>query len=154
MSRGFIANGPSVSGTANKTALTIVSGTTVRPRLFEYSVGVATAPNSTDQQLNFAVGRFTAAGTTAGSAPTPLQSDPADVAAIATVGWTHSAEPTYTAGGSLIDQWMNQRAFYRWVSVPGDEFLAPATAANGIGLYNKAILIAAVIQGQLKWTEG
>lgn len=153
MSRGFIANGPSVSGTANKTAVTIVSSTTVRPRLFEYSVGIATAPNSTDQQLNFAVGRFTAAGTTAGSAPTPLPIDPADVAAIATVGWTHSAEPTYTAGGSLIDQWMNQRAMYRWVAVPGFEFMAPATSANGIGLYNKAITVAAVVQAQVQWLE-
>lgn len=153
MARGFIGNGPSASGTANKTALTIVASATVRPRLFEFSVGLATAPNATDQQCNFAVGRFTVAGTTAASAPTPLPIDPGDVAAVATLGWTHSAEPTYTAGGSLCDQWMNQRAMFRWVAVPGYEFLAPATAANGIGLFNKAITAAAVIQGQMLWTE-
>lgn len=152
MSRGFVGNGPSATGTANKTAIAIVGGTTVRPRLFEFSAGIATAPNSTDQQCNIAVGRFTAAGT-AGSAPVGLPVDPADVAALATLGITHSAEPTYTAGGSLFDQWMNQRAMFRWVAVPGFEFLAPATAANGIGLFNKSIAVTAVIQGQMLWTE-
>ena len=153
MSRGFVASGPSASGTANKTAVTVVGSASVRPRLFEYSVGVATAPNATDQQLNFAVQRFTAAGTSAGSAPTPLSIDPGDVAAVATVGWTHSGEPTYTAGGALADQWMNQRAMFRWVAVPGFEFVSAATSGNGIGLFNKSVAAATVVQGQLMWME-
>lgn len=152
MSRGYILNGPSASGTANKTAITAI-GATVRPHLFEFLVGIATAPNATDQQLEFCVGRFTAAGTTAGSAPTPLAIDPGDTAAVSTAGWTHSAEPTYTAGGNLMDQWMNQRAMFRWVAVPGYEFMAPATAANGIGLYNKSVAAACVVNGTLMFTE-
>lgn len=152
MARGFVANGPSATGTANKTCVNVIAASTVRPRVYEFSVGIATAPNSTDQQGNFVVGRHTAVGT-AGSNPTPLPVDPGDVAAVATAGITHSAEPTYTAGGSLIDQWMNQRAMFRWVAVPGYEFMAPATANNGIGLFNKAIAVTAVFQGSLSWTE-
>ena len=151
MSRGYTLNGPSATGTANKTALTIIASATVRPRLFEFAVGLTTAPNSTDQQLEFAVGRITAAGT-AGSSPTPLPIDPGDVAAVATGGITHSAEPTYAAT-YLMDMAMNQRAMFRWVAVPGFEFLAPATAANGIGLKNVGITATSVILGTAMWME-
>lgn len=152
MSRSYAVNGPNASGTANKSATTIVASSSVRPRLYEFNVGISTAPNTTDQQFQYAVGRFTVAGT-AGSSPTPLPVDPADVAATATAGITHSAEPTYTAGGSLIQQWINQRGGFRWVAVPGEEWMAPATAANGLGLYLVSIANAAVIQGQMLWRE-
>ena len=87
------------------------------------------------------------------TAYTPLPLDPADVAAVATAGVTHSAEPTYTAGGALTNQNINQRFKYRWVAAPGYEFMAPATAANGIGLYNVAITAAAVMHGTLMFFE-
>lgn len=151
MARGYSVSGPSATGTANKTAATVVASTTVRPRVYEFDVGLTTAPNSTDQQLEFGCGRFTAAGT-AGSAPTPNPVDPADVAAVATAGITHSAEPTYAAT-YLMDQAMNQRAMFRFVAVPGYELVAPATAANGIGLKNIAITATSVITGTLFWTE-
>lgn len=152
MSRGYSVNGPSASGTANKTAAQIVGGTTVRVSLYEFAVGLTTAPNSTDQQLEYLVGRTTTAGT-AGSTPTPLPNDPSDVAAIATTGITHSAEPTYTAASFLYDQGINQRAGFRWVAVPGQEFRTPATASNGIGLKNVSIANASVITGLLMWWE-
>lgn len=151
MARGYAVNGPSATGTANKTAATIVGSTSVRPRLYEFSLGLTTAPNSTDQQLEFGVGRFTAAGT-AGSAPTPLAIDPGDVAAVATAGITHSAEPTY-ASTYLMDNGENQRAFFRWVAVPGLEFIAPATSANGIGAKNIAIAASSIVLATLMWTE-
>jgi len=152
MGRGYVVNGPSATGTVNKTAVTVIAGTGVRPRIFEFAAGIATAPNSTDQQLDFALQRFTAAGT-AGSSPTPLPIDPGDVPAVATAGITHSAEPTYTATGILFEQTMNQRAMFRWVAVPGMEFMAPATAANGIGLKNVAIAVTAVMTGTVMWVE-
>lgn len=151
MSRGYSVNGPSATGTANKTAATIVAATTVRPRLAEFTIGLITAPNSTDQQLEFAVGRFTVAGT-AGSAPTPNPVDPGDVAAVATAGITHSAEPTYAAT-YFMDNAENQRALFRHVAVPGLEFMAPATAANGIGAKNVAITATSIILATLLWTE-
>lgn len=150
--RGYGINGPSASGTANKTAVNIVGGTTVRISVYEFAVGLTTAPNSTDQQLEYLIGRTTAAGT-AGSSPTPLPNDPSDVAAVATAGVTHSAEPTYTAASFLYDQAINQRAGFRWVAVPGQEFRSPATASNGVGLKNVAITAAAVITGTIQWWE-
>lgn len=151
MSRGFSVNGPSATGTANKTAATVIAATTVRPRIFEFAVGITTAPNSTDQQLEFAVGRTTTAGT-AGSNPTPLAIDPGDVAAVATAGITHSAEPTYAAT-YLMDQAMNQRAMFRWVAVPGFEFVIPATASNCCGVKNVAVTATSIITGTLMFTE-
>lgn len=150
--RGFTVSGPAETGTANKTAATVIASATVRPRLFEFLVSILTAPNGTDQQLNFALQRFTAAGT-AGSSPTPVPSDPADVAAVATAGITHSAEPTYTAASALMNQCMNQRAMFRWVAAPGYEFMAPATAANGLGLKNVAIAASSIVHGTLMWME-
>lgn len=152
MARGYSVNGPSATGTALKTAVTVIAASTVRPRIMEFAVGLTTAPNSTDQQLDFALQRFTAAGT-AGSSPTPLPIDPGDVAAVATAGITHSAEPTYTSTGILFEQAMNQRAMFRHVAVPGFEFMAPATAANGIGLKNVAIAVTAVMTGTILFLE-
>jgi len=152
MSRGYTVNGPSATGTSLKTAVTVVATAAVRPRIFEFAVGILTNPNATDQQLEFALQRFTAAGT-AGSSATPLSIDPGDVAAIATSRITHSAEPTYTATGFLFDQAMNQRAMFRWVAVPGYEFMAPATAANGIGLKNVLVTATSVITGTIMWME-
>jgi hypothetical protein len=151
MARGYTVNGPSATGTANKTALTVIAATTVRPRIFEYIVGLTTAPNSTDQQLEFAAGRTTTAGT-AGSNPTPNPNDPADVASTATAGITHSAEPTYAAT-YLDDQAENQRAMFRWVAVPSYEYVIPATAANCFGIKNIAIAVTAVIVATAKFTE-
>lgn len=149
--RAYAVNGPSATGTANKTAVTVVGGTTVRPRVYEFAAGLTTAPNSTDQQLEFAAGRFTAAGT-AGSSPTPNPIDPADVASIATAGITHSAEPTY-ASTYFYDNAINQRGFYRWVANPGQELVVPATAANGFGLKNVAITATSIILGTVFFME-
>lgn len=151
--RAYTGNGPSASGTANKTALTIVGASTVRPRLYEFMASLLTAPNSTDQQFNYALQRFTAAGTSAGSAPTPSPVDPGDVAALASLGWTHSAEPTYSAAGLLIDTWVNQRGKDRWVANPGQELLSPATSANGLGLFLKGIASAAQMAANMAWYE-
>lgn len=152
MARGYSVNGPSASGTANKTAASIAGGTTVRFRVYEFTVGLTTAPNSTDQQLEFGLGRWTTSAGTS-TAYTPLPVDPADVASTSTAGISHSGEPTYTAGGFLVDQAMNQRAAFRWVAVPGYEFLNPATATTGIGLKNIAITVAAVVTGTIMFFE-
>ncbi len=150
--RAYTVNGPSATGTGLKTAVTIIASSTARPAIFEFSVGLTTAPNSTDQQLDFAVQRFTVAGTAA-SNPTPLPVDPSDVAAVATAGITHSSEPTYTSTGILFENAMNQRAMFRWVAVPGYEFKTPATTANGIGVKNVAITATSIILATVMFFE-
>lgn len=152
MARGYSVNGPSATGTANKTAVSIVGSTSVRIRCFEFSIGLTTAPNSTDQQLEFGFGRWTTSAGTAGSAPTPLAIDPGDVAAVATAGITHSAEPTYAAT-YFMDQALNQRAMFRFVAVPGYEFVNPATATTGLGLKNIAITATSVVLGTVMFFE-
>lgn len=152
MARAYMVNGPSATGTANKTAVSIVGGTTTRIRIYEFSVGLTTAPNSTDQQLEFAIGKWITGAGTAGSAPTPMPVDPNDVASTATAGITHSAEPT-TYSAYFIDQAMNQRAMFRWVAVPSYEFVNPATATTGIGLKNVAIAQTSIILGTVAFIE-
>jgi hypothetical protein len=150
--RGYMVNGPSATGTANKTAVSIVGATTTRIRIGEATVGLTTAPNSTDQQLEFGIGRWTTSAGTAGTAPTPNPVDPNDVASTATAGITHSAEPTYAAT-YFMDQAMNQRAMFRWVAIPGYEWVNPATATTGIGVKNIAITATSIILGTVLFYE-
>lgn len=128
--RAYSVSGPNASGSATKTMVTIIGSTTVRPRVFDLVLGSQATP--ADQAAEYAVTRFTAAGT-AGSSPTPLPLDPGDVAAVAAAGITHSAEPTYTANTDLLVINLNQRATFRWVASPGYELVGPATANNGLG---------------------
>ena len=149
--RGYVVNGPGESGTASKTAVTIIASASVRPRIYEFSIGTNTAPNSTDQQFSFAAGRTTTTGTAA-SNPTPNPVDPGDVAAVATAGITHSAEPTYAAT-LLFSNAINQRGMFRWVAVPGYELVVPASANNCFGLKLVAITAAAVPLGTVMFME-
>jgi hypothetical protein len=113
--RAYSVNGPAATGTANKTAVTVIGSTTARPSVFDVLLGSSTT--AADNAIVAAVSRFTAAGT-AGSSFTPLPLDPSDVASVATAGITHSAEPTYTANQNLLRIVFNQRATFRWVAAP------------------------------------
>lgn len=148
--RAYSVSGPNASGAATKTLVTVIGSTTVRPRVFDLIIGTQASP--ADQAAEYALKRFTAVGT-AGSSPTPLPLDPSDVASIATAGITHSAEPTYTAGGTLVDINLNQRATFRWVASPGMELVGPATASNGIGLQLVAATTALVAYGNVFFFE-
>ena len=120
----------SASGTANKTAFNIIGSTAIRPLVSEITFGLRTAPNATDQQVEYQVGNTTAAGT-AGSSPTPKPLDPQDVAAVSTAGITHSAEPTY-GSTFFLDGDINQRGAFRFVAEVGFELAGAATASNGV----------------------
>lgn len=145
MARGYSVSGPNASGSATKTMVTVISATTVRPRIFDLVLGSQATP--ADQAAEYAVSRFTAVGTAA-SNPTPLPTDPSDVASISTAGITHSVEPTYTASQDVLVINLNQRATFRWVASPGYELVAPATATNGLG----ARLVAATT-AMVEWAN-
>lgn len=142
--------GPTEAGTGPKTALNVIGGTTVRPRLYDIVVGVSTAP--ADQTYQLIVARTSVAGTSAASAPTPLPIDANDVAAIATVGWTHSAEPTYNAV-PFLDVQLNQRATFRWVAAPDGELMGAATASNGVGIKNNLASASVTMRATTHWIE-
>lgn len=117
---------------ATKTPIILGGGTTVRPRLYAFSCSTDGVPTS-DQGVEFALRRATALGTT--TAVTPSPTDPADVAAIATIGSNASAEPTYTAGNAGFDRAINPRATLQWAAYDQfAEIVVPATAANGLGI--------------------
>lgn len=146
----YSIQGLSASGTGPKTAGNFIGSSAIRPLLAEVTFGVRTNPNATDQQVEFAISNFTAAGT-AGSSPTPKPLDPQDVAAVCTAGISHSAEPTL--GANFMDADMNQRGLYRWVAEPGFEIAGAATAANGISTRMVAVTAAVVLSAVMHEKE-
>jgi hypothetical protein len=133
MPRRFVTPGTiaAVSSTF-KTTQTLISAATVRPKMWSFMLSTLGA--AADGVLEWIIQRFTAAGTT--TAVTPRGLDPTDpAAAVATAGSNASAEPTYTANSSLLDIGINQRATYTWNAwTEGAQLVAPATAANGLGI--------------------
>jgi len=150
MSRGYSVSGPNASGSATKTMATIISATTVRPKIYQIIIGSGAVP--ADQAGIYTATRFTTVGTAA-SNPTPLPTDPGEVASIATAGITHSGEPTYTASSDLLTIPLNQRATYTWTASHGYELVAPQTANNGIGVRLLSATTALVQYAQVFFYE-
>lgn len=123
----FASGGIATLGT-NVTALTIIGGTTVKAAIYDYRLSCASTP--ADQQFNWLLKRFTAAGTATAVTPEPL--DPDGPVALATSGKTLTAEPTY-AGIAVEDVGVHQRSVYRWVARERGEIITAKTAANGWG---------------------
>ena len=115
---------------ASTTILGLTSASTIRPKLYEILFGSGATP--ADQAFNMQIKRFTAAGTS--TSVTPQAIDPAEPASLAAGGSNHTVEPTYTAGADLLSFSINQQATFRWVVPPEEGIVAPATAANGLGL--------------------
>ncbi|TAL13943.1 hypothetical protein EPN95_04620 [Patescibacteria group bacterium] len=129
MGRRYTSTG-NQNAAATTTIIGLTSATTIRPKLYEIVFGSAAVP--ADQSFNMKILRYTAAGTA--TAFTPVAHDPADPAALATSGNDHTVEPTYTASSDLLSFSINQQATFRWVVPPEEGLVAPATAANGLGL--------------------
>lgn len=147
----YKVNGLSASGTANKTAANIIGSSAIRALVNYLLFGFRTNPNTTDQQVQVQVGNTTAAGT-AGSSPTPKPDDPQDVAAVATAGITHSAEPTY-GSAFFMDMDLNQRASKEWAANDGREICGAASASNGVGAKMTAVTAALQMSCVVGWRE-
>lgn len=136
MAKRYCGKGGAAVG-SSVTILTLISATTVRPRITDVIVGCAAAP--ADTATKFEMRRFTAVGTE-GSGFTPVALDPADPASASDCGvGTFSGEPTYTSNATVLGFSMNARATFRWVAAPGCELVAPPTANNGIGLVSVSV---------------
>jgi hypothetical protein len=118
--------------------LNAANGTQLRRfKISDVAVGTASAPNTTDQAMEFDIARMTAAGTATASLPVPL--DSADQATSLTVGnINYTAEPTVTANSSAWYLSFNQRATYRWSFAQGSELVAPATNLAGFVVRGRA----------------
>lgn len=127
---------------ANKTALRISSAVTIRPRIYEFTIGTDLGASANDNILTWTLQSGSVNGTDTAVTPTPI--DPGDPAALAAAGSNSSAEPTYTAGIILFGPMgINQRATYRWVAPPDGELLcaavATATARFLLGMAVKSV---------------
>ena len=120
----------SITGAATKTIVGVTATAAIRPFLTDLMISSNATP--ADNSSEWQVLRFTAAGTS--TAVTPVAFDSADPASVGIGGKNHSAEPTYSPAVALLDIAHNQRATFRWVAAPGEEIIAPATAANGFGV--------------------
>jgi hypothetical protein len=116
--------------TATTSPLNVTGGTTARPRICTYKLATGGVPTS-DQGVEVQMRRSTTAGT--GTSVTPTPTDTNDPASITAALSNLTAEPTYSAG-SIDDLFFNPRATVQWAAYdPRAEFVAPATASNGIG---------------------
>lgn len=129
MARRYSIDGQATN-TAAKTILGLTSAATVRPKIYDLTIGSDATP--ADMAAEYVLQRYTAAGTA--TAVTPQALDSGDPASLCAAGEAHTVEPTYTANAILLQFALNQRATYRWVAAPGGEIVLPATAANGVGL--------------------
>jgi hypothetical protein len=129
--RAYFIYGQAAVSSPTKSLLSLTGGTTIRPSIYDFYLGSSATP--ADNALLWKMQRTTAAGTS--TAFTPVALEPADPAAIATAGYAHSAEPTYTANSYLFWLALNQRATHRAILDPSRPLGIPATANNGIGLF-------------------
>lgn len=115
-----------------------------RGKVYDLILGSEAA--AADNPFLYTLQRCTAAGTSTGVTPQPL--DPADAATEADAGENHTVEPTYTAGQILLNIPLNQRATFRWQQDPAYGLVYPATASNGFGLQTdvgSAVLVTSTL---------
>jgi len=120
---------------AADSVLSIISATTVRPRVSDILLSSSSTPN--DYSADFQIQRFSADGTATAVTPQPLDFD--DPVAITTSKHTYTAEPTLTANEILLRLAHNQRATVRWVAQPGFELVCPKLAGDGVALVCNAV---------------
>ena len=96
------------------------------PHIYEFGIGPGAAAE--DSNYTCQIKRQTTAGTWTAVTPSPL--DPASAASKATAGRVSTAAGT--ADVVLMSFGFNQRGGYRWVSVPGGEFVMASANSNGI----------------------
>lgn len=129
--RRYSIDGEQNIASPDDSVLGLTSAATIRPVIYHMAIGISGTP--ADNAITWYVGRYTAAGTA--TSVTPQALDPADPAALASAGENHSVEPTYTANAILFRLALNQRASHAWWADAYGGLQAPATAANGLGVY-------------------
>jgi hypothetical protein len=128
MARWGVAFNSGGSNVKSVGVLTAAAANMRRAKVLDWKFGSSQSP--ADNEFVHIIQRCTTAGT--GAAKTPNATDPADTLASTIVANdTITVDPTLTAGAFLANIALNQRASFRWVAAPYDEFIIPATASNG-----------------------
>jgi len=119
--------------------LTAATATLTSASLVAFDIAADSAP--ADNLLDWDVSRTTTTGTGSAATPSPTDSSRRAAGTVSTVNQT--VEPSF--GVSLWAMPLNQRASFRWVAVPGGEFIIPAT--NNAGVAIRAKNVAATYTG-------
>ena len=150
----YAANGLSGSSTTQKTAALVTAATNARPMVSEFSIGIRTAPNTTDQQVNAAVTAPTTYGTPAGTSQTPKPLDLVDpVASLVSTLITLTTEPTTYPSTYFWNGDLNQRGLFRWVAEIGFELAVGAATSAAIGFIMAAATSALQMSAPVHWKE-
>jgi hypothetical protein len=102
------------------------ASTMAAAKIYEWSIGPAA--NSADETYGVELKRQSTAGTW--TAVTPSPNDPKAGASVTAAGRASTAAGT---AGVVLGTWgYHMRGGYRWVAVPGGEYVVPLTFSNGI----------------------
>jgi len=148
MSRRYNSYGDQNVSSSYITIVGLTGATTIRPEITRLVINPKTLA---DNVLDYLLQRYTGAGTS--TARTPHKEDDGDPAALASFGYNHTSEPTYTSGSILLPLQLFQKVPYTHEFYEGHGFKIPATAANGAGLQVKHASMTDEVQAVLGWSE-
>ena len=145
MARSYaVCSNATNTASATLPLVTLISTTSIRPRLMAIEMGSDASPN--DNAAKFAIQRCTTTGTV-GSNPVPQGLDPGDPTPPATTCGlaVFSVGPTLTSN-AFLHQWaQNQRQAYRWWPYDNTKALVlPAVASNGVAFMPLVAIASAV----------
>jgi hypothetical protein len=154
--RYSLATNQATTSSSNKTVGRVSSATTIRPRIYEFTIGTDGGASANDNVITWTLQTGSANGTD--TAVTPFVIDPGDPASLAAGGSNATVEPTYTAASILFGPMgINQRATYRWVAPPDGELVlaavATATARFFAGMQVKSVGYTGIADMDLKFAE-
>lgn len=154
--RYTLATNQATTTSANKTVGRVSSATTIRPRIYEFTIGTDGGASAADNIVTWTLQTGSANGTD--TAVTPFVVDPGDPASLAAGGSNATVEATYTAASLLFGPMgINQRATYRWVAPPDGELVLAAvgtgTARFFAGMQVKSVGYTGICDMDLKFAE-
>lgn len=140
------------STAANAGIIQLAQGATVKPlKLYEWEF--SPAANAEDSNYLLSLSRATTKGTwTTTVTPAALDGQNA-VASGASCFCASTVAGTPVSNSILLEAGCNQRAGYRWVAVPGGEFMVAPTTLFNIFLSYLFVQGTAVNNGSMSWDE-
>lgn len=124
------------TNTASTTQIYVVNQATTPVNLIFSEIDIGSDASPVDAASEYVVRYVTDENATPGGTsltPRPLRRE--DRAALATAIEGPTGEPTYTGTVNLLMFGINQRTTWRWVAVPGREFVSADAEDEGFSLF-------------------
>lgn len=142
------------TNTASTTQLYVVNQATtpVNLELHEFSIGSDATPG--DQASEYVIRYVTDENATpGGTSLTPRPTMREGRAALATAIEAPTGEPTYTSTVNLYMIGLNQRVTFRWVAIPGFEFISADAEDEGFSIFTVGTTSAHNVNCSMIYTE-